>query len=632
MTHRLHFVPCGDRALLAYLGTEIDPAVNRAVQGLSRALRALNHPAIVEITPGYHALLIEYDPIRIRVETLEELALAALAGLEDLADSGRTVEVPVLYGGEMGPDLDAVAAHASLSPDEVVRRHAEAAYRVYCLGFSPGFAYLGGLDPAIHTPRLAEPRTRVPGGSVGIGGNQTGVYPSPSPAGWHLIGRSPMDLFDPWRQPPTPFEPGDTVRFQPITPERYAALTAPAVLRHPPFPEFAPGKTGLRIITPGLATTVQDLGRRGYMAYGVPVAGAADFWSLMVGNWLLSNRARTPGLELTLMGPELEFTGPVAFCLTGAPMPAELIPAGGGSPVPVPGWTALLAGPGDRLRMGTTTEGCRSYLCVAGGFDLEPVLGSFSEDLFAKLGPFGRPLQSGDWLPTGLPLHPPADLAGRAVPMDVLPRFGDRGPIRITRGPQVSAFTEAAFTTLFSAQYTVGPNSDRQGLRLQGPALAHTQRADILSEPIPAGSIQVPANGQPILLLGNRQTVGGYTKIGVAVYADVAAAAQLRPGDRLRFQEVDAAEAHSIAWAERRRLAQIRRDLERAMGTVAQSGHVFTIPAEIPVTIAAPQPQPEPTLSADPTREQPAPPPRTRTFRITVADITFEACVEEVDE
>lgn len=617
MPDSVRLVPCGDRSLLVYCGDQIDQAVNRRVHSLARSLRAAAHPAVVEVTPAYHCLMVEYDPLRIRLEQLEEMIRAGLTDRSQSEPESREVEVPVCYGGEAGPDLTAVAAHAGLSPGEVVALHSARSYPVYCLGFSPGFPYLGEVDPRLSTPRLAEPRLKIPAGSVGIGGSQTGIYPSPSPGGWQIIGRTPLCLFDPWRNPPALLAPGDRVRFRPITEAEYAELAAASQGAPPPLPAYTEGRAGLRILSPGMLTTVQDLGRRGCQAMGVPVGGAADFWALMVGNWLLGNRARAGALEITMAGPEVEFTGAVAFCLTGAPIQAELVPAGGGSPVPVPSWTTVLASPGDRLRLGSTLSGCRAYLCVSGGIDLPPVLGSVSEDLFGGIGPLGRPVLTGDWLPTGLPLHPPADLAGRSLPADAVPTYSGAATLRVTRGPQWDAFTHEGQAAFLSGTYTVRPQSDRQGLRLSGPQIEHAGRADIISEPIPPGSIQVPANGQPILLLGNRQTVGGYTKIATAVYPDLPAAAQLRPGDTVRFQEVDHAEAVSIAWAERRRLGQIRRYLERC---IAHRSADYT-PVALPAASTQEGHSQEPAV---PTVQS------VRTLRLRIGAVEYEVTLEEI--
>jgi KipI family sensor histidine kinase inhibitor len=628
LTDTLRLVQCGDRSLLVYLGATIDPAVNQRVHALTHALRHKQHPAVTEVTPSYHSVLVEYDPVRIRPDQVEELVRTAAQAPVPSQEVTRVVEIPVCYGGELGPDLENVAAHTGLPAAEVVERHAADLYRVYCLGFSPGFPYLGGLNPALATPRLKEPRTKVPAGSVAIGGNQTGVYPEASPGGWQLIGQTPFRLFDAERQPPALLEPGDSIRFVPIDEAQYAAQKEANQRRGRSLAAETAGGTGLRILQPGLATLLQDLGRRGYMQYGVPMAGAADFSALMIGNWLLGNRARTCALEITLMGPEVEFTGPVTFCVTGAPIPAELIPADGSSPRAVPGWATVLASPGDRLRMGTSTAGCRSYLCVAGGIELPAVLGSLSEDLFGKVGPLGRPLKAGDSLPVGLPIHPPANLAGRSLPASFIPTYGGPITVRATRGPQADAFTPEALEAFFNSEYTIGAQSDRQGLRLEGAKLAHATSADIISEPIPTGSVQVPANGQPILLLGNRQTVGGYTKIAVAVFPDLWLAGQLRPGDKLRFQEVDAAEAHAIAWAERRRLAQIRRYLDREISRTPEAGaHLASVATAPP---APPTAEPHAANAAGvPAQEAPG---TSLRYRITICGIEFETEVEEVSE
>ncbi|MCG0238848.1 MAG: 5-oxoprolinase subunit PxpB [Firmicutes bacterium] len=619
-------LPCGDQAALVRLGEGVDPEVNRRVHRLAAALGQRRHPAVREVVPGYDSLLVEYDPLRLRWADLLRLIEEAAGAGEDGEATGRVVEIPVLYGGEAGPDLPWVAEQTGLSPEEVIRRHAAGRYRVYCLGFSPGFPYLGSLDPALRVPRLPDPRPRVPAGSVGIAGDQTGIYPAETPGGWRLIGRTPLRLFDPWREEPFLLRPGDEVRFVPVDPAAFQRLAA--AQPEPVRPGIRGSGVGLRILSPGLMTTVQDLGRRGYQAYGVPVAGAVDDWALRVGNWILGNRSRAAGLEVTLTGLEVEFTGPVAFCLTGASAPAELIPAGGGSPRPVPGWTAVLAGPGDRLRVGPAVRGCRTYLCVAGGIDVPPVLGSRSEDLFAGLGPLGRPLQAGDWLPVGLPILPPADLAGRRLPPDGIPDYPPELRLRVVMGPQADRFTPEAVERLLTGEFHVGPRSNRQALELAGPSLDHRDGADIVSEGNPLGAIQVPASGRPFLLLRNRQTLGGYAKIGVVIRQDAVAAGQLPPGGRIRFQEVDLAEAHALAWAERRRLAQVRRYLLQ-QPLVSFAGMLPVDPLQLSAAVvpgAAPAADPAGAAGPGSPEGSPAGP---RHLRIRVAGVEFDVWVEE---
>lgn len=218
-------VPAGDAALLVELADAIGEGATDRVLRLAAAFDAANLPGIVDRIPGYTTLLVLFDP-----EVVDPNALAAtLLQLDRDAvaaplSPGRLVTIPVAYGGEFGPDLAGLAKRAGLSEAEVIARHARAAYRVACVGFVPGFAYLVGLPPELASPRRTSPRTRVPAGSVAIGGEQTGVYPFETPGGWHLIGRTPLRPFDPARAEPALLQAGDSVRFEPIAPAAFAVI------------------------------------------------------------------------------------------------------------------------------------------------------------------------------------------------------------------------------------------------------------------------------------------------------------------------------------------------------------------------------------------------------------------------
>ena len=206
----------GDAALVCTLPAPATLARQQKIWALAR--EALRWPAVGEALPGMNNLTLLFDPAAIDAAELEIQVLAAWLQIGDLSDAvdsaeRRTIEIPVAYGGAHGPDLADVAAHTGLSPAEVVRRHAAGDYVVYLLGFLPGFAFMGGLPPELATPRRAEPRVAVPARSVGIGGEQTGIYPLVSPGGWQLIGRTPLELFDPQAEEPTLLRPGDRVRF-----------------------------------------------------------------------------------------------------------------------------------------------------------------------------------------------------------------------------------------------------------------------------------------------------------------------------------------------------------------------------------------------------------------------------------
>jgi inhibitor of KinA len=219
------YLPAGDQGLVVEYGDTIDPAINRRVRALFHALDAAAIPGIVDLVPTYRSLLVTYDPLRLSPDDLQRTLERTEASLDSApARAPRVVEVPTAYGGTFGPDLPFVASHNGLSEDDVVRIHSGTDYLVYMMGFSPGFPYLGGMSDRIATPRLATPRTAIPAGSVGIAQAQTGIYPVESPGGWQLIGRTPVRLFDPERQPPVLVEAGDFIRFVPVPHEDYERL------------------------------------------------------------------------------------------------------------------------------------------------------------------------------------------------------------------------------------------------------------------------------------------------------------------------------------------------------------------------------------------------------------------------
>ena len=217
--------PMGIDGALCVLGSEISEDVSGAVYALQDAVEAAGLAGVTECVPGYATLLVRFDPMRTdfrrMTARLKQLESVRAAGQRR---EGRLCEIPVCYGGVYGPDLDEVAAHAGLTPEEVIRLHSAPAYSIYMLGFLPGFPYLGGLDERLHTPRKATPRPMIPAGSVGIGGKQTGIYPMASPGGWQLIGRTPLKLFAPDR--PLPYQPGDRIRFKAIDEEAFRAMEA----------------------------------------------------------------------------------------------------------------------------------------------------------------------------------------------------------------------------------------------------------------------------------------------------------------------------------------------------------------------------------------------------------------------
>lgn len=229
-----------DTALTVEFGADIDPALNRAVLALERRVLAAALPGVVETVPTYRSLTLHLDPSEADPETLGETVLALAEADPEPAGEPRRWRVPVVYGGAFGLDLDAVAAHHRMGPDEVVARHSAPDYRVFMVGFLPGYAYLGGLDPALALSRRPEPRPITPAGTISIGGRQALIASVAAPSGWHLLGRTPVRSFMPGRDPVFLFEPGDVVRFEPVPAAAWAALDAraaagePVAAREPP--------------------------------------------------------------------------------------------------------------------------------------------------------------------------------------------------------------------------------------------------------------------------------------------------------------------------------------------------------------------------------------------------------------
>ncbi len=222
---KTRFRTAGDRGLLVEYGEVIDPAVNNRVRSMAIVMEDKPPMGVTEIIPTYRSLLIIYDPTMTHPAELQKMLKKLEARLGDIKiPPPRTVDIPVCYGGDFGPDIDTVAATNQLTVAEVIKLHCEPGYLIYMVGFTPGFPFLGGLSEKLHTPRLETPRTLVPEGSVGIANNQTGIYPVASPGGWQLIGRTPVKLFAPGRKNPFLYQAGDRIKFKPISAEEYTRL------------------------------------------------------------------------------------------------------------------------------------------------------------------------------------------------------------------------------------------------------------------------------------------------------------------------------------------------------------------------------------------------------------------------
>lgn len=518
-----------------------EPDANAQVHSLFRALLEENLRAVENFHPAYQSLLVDFDPSLASASDLQKL-IEAVAGKisarPSSRNSGKTIEVPVAYGGDAGPDLASLARATGMDESEIIKKHSGVEYTVAFLGFAPGFPYLLGLPKELECPRLSEPRLRVSRGSVAIGGAQTGIYPEDSPGGWQLIGRTELELFDPRRKPAALFSPGDRVRFRAV---KQSAAIARAKTASPPSVKTT--AEVLEVVSGGFYSTIQDLGRRHQAHLGVARAGAADPIALRIGNRLVGNEDGAAAIEMTSMGGSFRFLDDAWIAVTGASATAT---ADGQTLAP---WTSFPVRRGQTLLVGALEHGMRAYLCIHGGIGVEPLLESRSTFVSGGWGGLdGRELRGGDRIHRGDQARGPA---GYRRANSAIRRIYNETDcvLRVVRGPQWDWFTPAAHAEFFAKAMSITGDANRRGLRLSGPSLPYKselQDRELVTEGVANGAIQVPQGGQPLLLFCEQQTTGGYAKIANVIRADWFRIGQLKPGGKILFQLTDLDQAWRI--------------------------------------------------------------------------------------
>ncbi|WP_027624204.1 biotin-dependent carboxyltransferase family protein [Clostridium lundense] len=313
----------------------------------------------------------------------------------------------------------------------------------------------------------------------------------------------------------------------------------------------------IRVITPGLLTTIQDKGRIGYQQFGMPVAGAMDEYSLRLGNILLQNREYEAALEVTMIGPELQFNIDTVIAITGGNLQPKI------NDIEVGMWRTLKINKGDKLSFGKVKEGIRSYICFYGELNITEVMGSKSTYAKAGIGGVnGRALKIGDKLNLIKKEENFDYILNKKIKECYIPKFTGNYDIRVILGPQKENFTEKGINTFLSSNYEVTDECDRMGYRLSGDKIEHKEGADIISDGIALGSVQVPGHGMPIIMMADRQTTGGYTKIATVISSDISILAQAKPGDKINFNKVSVKEAHNILKEYEYKIVQIKNSIE----------------------------------------------------------------------
>ncbi|WP_310208320.1 5-oxoprolinase/urea amidolyase family protein [Paenarthrobacter nitroguajacolicus] len=452
----------------------------------------------------------------------------------EVTDS-ELVVIDTVYDGD---DLADVAELTGLSVDGVIAAHTGQIWTVAFAGFAPGFGYMVGENEVLTVPRRSSPRTAVPAGSVALGGQYSAVYPRRSPGGWQLIGRTGARMWDLDRAQPALVRPGDRVQYKAVR----------EVVTASDFPAGEPDKehhaeSGLRILTPGAQSLIQDLGRRGYGPLGVSAAGALDRASLRRANRLVGNAASAAAIESVNGGLTVEAIGDQVMAVAGAPTTLTIespswVESGDGDAQPGAQRTVPMAAPfalldGEVLTVGAPESGFRNYVAIRGGVDALEVLGSRSADTMSGIGP--APLTIGQALPVG-----EATASTAVGSPELQPDFPGQGVtvLDVVPGPRADWFDAEALESLCSQEWLVTPQSNRVGMRLDGTPLQRTREGELPSEGTMAGALQIPPAGLPVLFLADHPITGGYPVIGVVREEHLDLAAQVPIGGRIRFRLV----------------------------------------------------------------------------------------------
>lgn len=529
----MRILPVGDAALLVELG-DLAQAL-----ALYRVLQERPPAGITELVPAARTVLVRYRPELIPADALGAQLLDQGAALDTRArapDGGRLVEIPVHYNGA---DLPELAELLGLTVPELVARHTAQPWQAAFAGFAPGFIYLAGGALGQPVPRRKVPRTRVPAGSVALAGELSAVYPSDSPGGWQLIGVTDVAMWDLQRAEPAWVQPGFRVQFVDVGAAR-RHVSLPEARKSVPLPAPAASATepAITIVRAGLQTLAQDRGRPGRTALGISASGALDAGAMARANRLVGNPPDAPILENLLGRMLLRSHGRSTLALAGARVPLQLRAADGGQ-WPISGERAIALDDGDALLLGAVQAGLRCTLAVRGGWQVEPVLGSCSTDTLARLGPSA--ISDGTRLAVGQAV-PPQRLRAVATalpPAPALPHAGGTVTLDVALGPRSDWFTPDALALLQEQAWTVTPQSDRIGIRLQGElALTRRRHDELPSEGTVSGAVQVPASGQPLVFLADHPLTIGYPVIAVVMRHHLDLAAQIPVDCRVRFNVV----------------------------------------------------------------------------------------------
>jgi len=554
----MHCTLIGDHSVL--IDFSKSPSPLKDIHGISKMLLENKPSWASEIVPGLDSLVIQLHYSEGNPELTRSLAISELTRLTEKfqkqKSGGKGVanihRIQVCYHPDVSPDIEAIAQACHLTVEEVIQLHKSATYTADILGFMPGFAYFSGLPPQLKLPRLPSPRAAVPKGSVAIAELQSAIYPRTTPGGWNLIGRSPNSLFDIQNHPPGLFMAGDQMKIDEISLEEFNFLEQKNVTAEFIRPiEGHAGTASIEITQAGTFSSIQDGPRKNLSHWAVGPGGACDLRSLQLANALVGNAIDMAAIEMTSTGASILFHADTCIAWVGASCDAiingERIP--GNRPV----WVAK----GCSLKFSALSPGFRAVLSIGGGLDLPSILGRQGSHHSADIGP--KRLEKGDILflkdvqaplrcgflrdlhtKHSLPSYPKWKISSPFLPNSSI------NPIHCIPGSHLSLLSIKDRELFWSTIWTASNQSNRMGLRIQGDFRIKKGLPNIPSQAITFGTIQFPPSQEPIIMLSEHQTTGGYPRLAEVIQSDQVRLAQLKPGDKLQLLPISLKEADRL--------------------------------------------------------------------------------------
>lgn len=551
----MHCTLIGDHSILIDFSKSSNAL--KDIHELSKLLLASKSAWASEVVPGLDSLVIQLqytnqDPNLTRQQAfadLEKISQQLAKQKKHSTYPAKIHRIQVCYHPDVALDLLAIAKACKLSVEETIHLHKSNLYTADILGFMPGFTYFSGLDPQLRLHRLSSPRPAVPKGSVAIAELQTAIYPRTTPGGWNLIGRSPNQMFDIQNQPPGLFMAGDQMQIEEISLDNFHKQDQknhqPEIIR---AVDKSNSKASIEVLQSGTFSTIQDEPRSGLSHWAVGPGGACDLSSLHLANALVGNSVEMAAIEMTSSGPSLLFNQTTCVAWVGAHcngvVDGQRIP--GNRPV----WIEK----GSTLKFSPLNPGFRALLAIGGGLHLPKILGREGSHISADIGP--KRLEKGQVLSL---INPQAPLQSpflkSLLQEDALPCFAKWHirspftpietitPIYCLIGPHLSFLSVKERESFWSTVWTVSNQSNRMGLRLQGDFKVKKDLPNIPSQAITFGTVQFPPSHEPIVMLAEHQTTGGYPRLAEVIHADLIKLAQVKPGTKVRLIPIDIEEA-----------------------------------------------------------------------------------------